>query len=82
MKVWREEGEIEEDKPRVNDYLGKTFWDLAENYSYNRSFIQYPFRADVVMDAVYFCIKYIDTFNPEKTKNPFSYFTTTCHNAF
>ncbi len=80
LKEWREGKRVE--KPLVSEYLGRSFWKLAENYSYNRSFIKYPFRQDMVMDAVYFCLKYIDTFNPEKTKNPFAYFTTACHNAF
>lgn len=69
-------------EPRVSEYLGKCFYDLAENYSHNFNFKNYTFRSEMVMDAVYFCVKYIDTFNPEKTKNPFAYFTTTCHHAF
>lgn len=81
-KKLREAEQNNTEAPRVSEYLGDCFYKIAENYSYNRKFIQYPFRKDMVMDAVYYCVKYIDTFNPEKTKNPFSYFTTTCHNAF
>lgn len=70
------------ERPVMSNYLGDCFLKLAENFSHNYSFIGYKFRDDMVMDAVYFCVKYIDTFNPEKTKNPFAYFTTTCYNAF
>lgn len=83
LKAAREAANGEEfERPVMSDYLGDCFLKLAENFSHNYSFIGYPFREDMVMDAVYFCVKYIDTFNPERTKNPFAYFTTTCYNAF
>lgn len=70
------------DRPVMSDYLGKCFHQIAENYSHRPNFKGYAFRDEMVGDAVYYMIKYIDTFNPEKTKNPFAYFTSTAHNAF
>jgi len=80
LKEYREKGITE--RPPMKDSLGLAFYKIAENYSHKHSFIRYPFREEMVMDAVYFCVKYIDNFNPEKTKNPFAYFTTACFNAF
>lgn len=80
LKEHREKGI--DDRPAMSNYLGDCFLKIAENYSHKPSFIGYKFREDMVQDAVYFCVKYIDTFNPERTKNPFAYFTTACHNAF
>ena len=36
----------------------------------------------MIDDGVENCIRYLDSFNPDVTKNPFSYFTTTCYYAF
>lgn len=55
---------------------------IAEALSKKYYFIQYSYREDMVSDAVYTCLKYIDKFNPEKTRNPFSYFTQISFYAF
>lgn len=54
---------------------------ICENLSYHRSFINYTYREDMVMDAVENCLKATQSFNPDaETRsgkpNAFSYFTT------
>lgn len=55
---------------------------LCENIGYSRNFCNYSFRDDMVLDAIENCIKYLKSFNLEKSKNPFAYFTTAAYYTF
>ena len=70
-----------------NKYMDKiclAIQSIANNYSLKYNFIRYPFRDDMIADAVYSCIRAIGNFNPNLSKkpNPFSYFTQIVGNAF
>lgn len=68
--------------PRIPDSIGKKFLMISEALGKKYYFIGYSWRDEMVMDGVETCIKYIRKFNPEKTHNPFSYFTQICFYAF
>jgi len=70
---YREEGVISEE-------LGEMIISIATNYSNKGSFSSYSWKRDMISEAVFTCVKYIHNIDPEK--NPFSYITTVCHNAF
>ena len=40
------------------------------------------FREDMICDGIENCVQYIENFNPEKSKNPFAYFTQIIYYAF
>ena len=40
------------------------------------------FREDMICDNIENCLQYIDNFNPEKSSNPFAYFTQIIYYAF
>ena len=40
------------------------------------------FKDDMVCDGIENCVQYINNFNPEKSSNPFAYFTQIIHYAF
>ena len=40
------------------------------------------FREDMISDGIENCVQYIDRFNPEKSTNPFAYFTQIIYFAF
>ena len=40
------------------------------------------FREDMISDGIENCVQYIHNFDPEKSKNPFAYFTQVIHYAF
>ena len=40
------------------------------------------FREDMICDGIENCLQYIDNFNPEKSTNPFAYFTQIIYYAF
>ena len=69
-------------KPRVNNYIGSCFLKIATHLSYRPNFINYMYKDDMVCDGIENCIQYIDNFDPEKSKNPFAYFTQIIYYAF
>lgn len=78
----REAEDTGEDKPVVPRYIGECIWDIANGVSMRPNFSGYPFREDMVMDGVENCLLYMHNFNPEKTDNPFGYFTQIIWYAF
>ena len=69
-------------KPRVGNYIGSCFLKIATHLSYRPNFINYMYKDDMVCDGIENCIQYIDRFDPEKSKNPFAYFTQIVYYAF
>ena len=71
-----------EPKPRIPNYIGECFLKIATHLSYKPNFVNFMFKDDMVCDGVENCVQYINNFNPEKSQNPFSYFTQIIHYAF
>ena len=69
-------------KPDVTNYIGECFLKIANHLSYRPNFINYTFRDDMISDGIENCLQYMDNFNPEKSKNPFAYFTQIIYYAF
>ena len=86
MTEWKERVVAAEDagetKPPVTDYIGQCFLDIATHLSYRPNFINYPYREEMISDGIENCVMYASNFNPEKSKNPFSYFTQIIYYAF
>jgi hypothetical protein len=71
-----------EQKPRVTEYLGECMVKIANHLAYKSNFVNYTFRDEMILDGIENCITYIDNFDPEKSKNPFAYFTQITYYAF
>ena len=69
-------------KPRITNYLGECFVKIATHLSYKPNFVNYMFREDMICDGIENCVQYIKNFDPEKSSNPFAYFTQIIHYAF
>ena len=69
-------------KPRITNYLGSCFLKIATHLSYKPNFVNYMFREDMISDGIENCVQYIKNFNPDKSSNPFAYFTQIIHYAF
>ena len=84
--VYREKVAIAEEKdlpkPRITNYLGECFLKIATHLSYKPNFVNYMFRDDMISDGIENCVQYIHNFDPEKSRNPFAYFTQIIHYAF
>ena len=78
----KEAEEVGETKPRITNYLGECILKIANHLSYRPNFINYTYRDEMISDGIENCLQYIDNFNPEKSKNPFAYFTQIIYFAF
>ena len=71
-----------EPRPVIPRYLGECFMKIARHLSYKPNFVNYMFKEDMISDGIENCVQYIHNFNPEKSQNPFAYFTQIIHYAF
>ena len=78
----REAEETGEEPPMVSNYIGSCFLKIANGLSYRPNFINYTYRQEMISDGIENCLQYIHNFDPEKSKNPFSYFTQIIYYAF
>ena len=69
-------------KPRITNYLGECFLKIATHLSFKPNFVNYMFKDDMICDGIENCVQYIHNFNPQKSQNPFAYFTQIIHYAF
>jgi len=81
-KLCRKAKREKQQKPPVTDYIGSCFLKIANHLSYRPNFINYTFRDDMISDGIENCLQYLDNFDPEKSNNPFAYFTQIIFYAF
>ena len=66
----------------VTNELVEMFMLIADKYSRKSWFVGYSFREDMVAAAVMNLYVNGLKFDPDKSNNPFAYFTQCCHNSF
>ena len=69
-------------QPAVTNYIGECFLKIANHLSYRPNFINYTYRDDMISDGIENCLQYMSNFNPNKSNNPFAYFTQIIYYAF
>ena len=69
-------------KPDVTNYIGECFLKIANHLSYRPNFINYTYRDDMISDGIENCLQYMSNFEPNKSTNPFAYFTQIIYYAF
>jgi hypothetical protein len=69
-------------KPIIPNYLGECILKIATKLANRPNFINYSYKDDMILDGIENCIMYFDSFNPEKSSNPFAYFTQIIYYAF
>ena len=74
--------EAGEKRPPISNYIGECFLKIATHLTYKPNFVNYMFREDMICDGIENCVQYIQNFNPDKSKNPFAYFTQIIYYAF
>ena len=86
MKEWKDQCKDAEasgdEKPKISNYIGECFLKIANGLSYRPNFINYSYRQEMISDGIENCLQYIHNFDPDKSKNPFSYFTQIIYYAF
>lgn len=68
--------------PQVPLYVGQSILEIATRLASRANFSGYAYKEDMIMDGVENCLQYIRNFNPEKSTNPFAYFTQIIWYAF
>jgi DNA-directed RNA polymerase specialized sigma24 family protein len=71
-----------DDRPQVPDYVGRCLLQIANRLATKPNFANYTFKDDMISDGIENCVSYIHNFNPEKSNNPFAYFTQIIYYAF
>jgi len=66
----------------LTDSLGKMIYNIVHRYSYRPNFINYSYKDKFISEGLYTCIRYADRFNPQKSQNPFAYFTRIAWSSF
>lgn len=67
---------------KVPDYIGICIMQICNKLSTKPNFSGYTFRDEMIADGIENCILAINGFKPDKSQNPFAYFTQIAWNAF
>jgi hypothetical protein len=81
-KQCKEAEESGDGLPRVPDYIGMCIFQIATRLATKPNFSGYSYKEDMISDGIENCLLYINNFNPEKSQNPFAYFTQIIWYAF
>jgi hypothetical protein len=82
-KTKLEESErLHKPKPQIATYIGQAIILINENLAKRPNFSGYSYIDEMKSDGELDCIAAVDNFNPNKTNNPFGYFTQIAWNAF
>ena len=68
--------------PQVTNYLGECILKIATRLATKGNFSGYPYKSEMIGDAIENCFVYFDKFDPSKSTNPFSYYTQIIYFAF
>jgi hypothetical protein len=68
--------------PPIPNYIGECFFKIADHLSRKPNFVSYSFRDEMIGDGIENCLQYFRNFNPDKSNNPFAYFTQIIYYAF
>lgn len=68
--------------PQCPHYLGECFVKISNHLAYKSNFVNYTYRDEMILDGIENCLRYADRFNPDKSKNPFAYFTQITYYSF
>lgn len=75
FKLSREKGEMSKE-------LARMVMLICERYARRGSYASYTYNDDLQSFALMNLVKSWKSFNPEKSQNPFAYFTSCIHNSF
>lgn len=81
-KAVREAEDAGDDPPRIPNYVGECLYQIANRLAYKPNFINYTYRDDMIADGLENAIMAVNNFDPEKSENPFAYFTQVIWFAF
>jgi hypothetical protein len=81
LMAYKEAKRLNDNAP-IPNYIGECFMKIAEGLSHKPNFINYTYRDEMIGDGIENCLMYFENFNPDKSNNPFAYFTQIIYFAF
>lgn len=71
-----------DEKPQITNYIGECIYQIAHRLSQKPNFINYTYREEMIGDGMENAVKCASNFDPDKSNNPFAYFTQVIYFAF
>lgn len=78
----REAEDAGDPTPKVPEYVGKCILLISQRLATKPNFSGYSYKEEMISDGIENCLQYIHNFDPEKSNNPFAYFTQIIWYAF
>tara|TARA_R110000823_G_scaffold200078_1_gene331090 strand:- start:1387 stop:1971 length:585 start_codon:yes stop_codon:yes gene_type:complete len=78
----REAAAVGEHRPKVPEYIGLCIFRIATRLATKPNFASYTYKDEMISDGIEVCIRYLHNFDPQKSSNPFAYFTQIIYYAF
>jgi len=68
--------------PKIPEYIGVCIFKIATKLASKGNFVNYSYKEEMISDGIENCINYMHNFDPDKSNNPFAYFTRIIWNAY
>lgn len=81
-KLCDEADQAETPHPRIPNYIGECIYQIATRLATKPNFSGYTYKDEMISDGLENAIQALGNFNPEKSSNPFAYFTQIIWYAF
>jgi len=81
-KLCLEAEDAGDEVPRIPNYIGECIFKIATRLASRPNFSGYTYKDDMISDGLENAIQALGNFDPEKSSNPFAYFTQIIWYAF
>ena len=71
-----------DDKPIIPDYIGECIYQISNRLASKPNFSGYSYKDEMISDGLENAIQALGNFDPDKSSNPFAYFTQIIWYAF
>ena len=78
----REAKTDEDQRPKIPEYIGVCIYKIATRLATKPNFASYTYKDEMISDGIETCCRYLHNFDPDKSTNPFAYFTQIIYYAF
>ena len=81
-KLCLEAEDAGDEVPRIPNYIGECIFKIATRLASRPNFSGYTYKDDMISDGLENAIQALGNFDPEKSHNPFAYFTQITYYSF
>lgn len=71
-----------DDPPQIPNYIGECLYQIANRLATKPNFSGYTYKEEMISDGLENAIQALSNFDPDKSSNPFAYFTQIIWYAF